>query len=275
MAKNNPQSEKIQFIQQVLLEVSEVANRNFGKVAHISTKAGDNNQVLTETDIEIGGHIVQRIQKAYPDQNIIDEEAGVIDSGSEYTWVVDPIDGTSNYAAGTSNYAIIIGLLYKDHPIAGGIALPFFNEIILAEKGMGAYCNGKQLQVSAETKLLASLVAYCIDGHQENPKITYQECQTLANIILGIRNLRAAGSAVDGILVAKGKYGAYLNRTSKIWDNVGQHIIIEEAGGKYTDFLGNPQDYSDALTNSDKNFTWCIGAPQLHEQLQEIIHKTH
>jgi myo-inositol-1(or 4)-monophosphatase len=90
---------------------------------------------------------------------------------------------------------------------------------------------------------------------------------------LGIRNLRAAGSTFDTIMVAKGKYGGYINQTSKIWDNVGQQIIIEEAGGIYTDFFGNPMDYPKPLQKAEQNFTWCIGAPELHKQLQAIIKK--
>lgn len=72
-------------------------------------------------------------------------------------------------------------------------------------------------------------------------------------------------------MIAEGKYGGLLNRTSKIWDNVAQQIIIEEAGGIYSDFFGNPMDYSDPLTKAKANFTFCAASPSLHEQLQTII----
>lgn len=269
-----PETEYTKFIGQNLRDAAEIANRNFGRVSAISTEETDNNQVLTETDLEIGKLIIARITENYPNHNIIDEEAGVVDKNAEYTWVIDPIDGISNFAEGVPTYGIIIGLLHKDQPVAGGAALPFFNEIVVAQKGMGAYSNGKRLNVTKETMLLSTLVAYAIDGHQENPSITYDECRIMADIVLGIRNLRVAGSVFDGVMVAKGKYGAYLNRTSKIWDNVGQQVIIEEAGGIYTDFFGNPMDYSNPLSKAKQNFTWCIGAPEIHKQLQEIIHKS-
>ncbi len=262
------------FIIEMLQKASSIAKPNFGRVGAITQKEGDNNQVLTETDIAIGKLLIQLAQEKYPEYNIIDEEAGVIDNGSEYTWVFDPIDGTSNFAQGVPLFGIIIGLLHKDQPVAGGFALPFFDEIAVASKGKGAHCNGERLKVTSESRLLSSLAAYAIDGHQENPEVTYEECHTLADIVLGVRNLRAAGSVYDGMLVAKGKYGIYLNRTSKIWDNIGQHIVIEEAGGIYTDFFGNPMDYSNPLSKAKQNFTWCIGAPNLHKQVQEIIHKT-
>lgn len=258
------------FITVVLKDAASIANNNFGKVSG-TVKPDDNNQVLTETDIEIGNLIVSRVKEQYPEWNVIDEEAGVVDNGSNYTWVIDPIDGTSNFANGVHTYGVMMGLLKDDTPVVGGIALPYFNEIYVAEKGKGTFCNGEAVRVSEEGSLLNSLVAYGIDGHQENPILTINETKTLAHIILGIRNLRSSNSVYDNALVAKGKYGASLNQTSKIWDNVAPHIIIEEAGGVYTDFFGNAMDYSDPLHKVDDNFTWCAGSPGLHAQLQEII----
>lgn len=261
------------FITTVLKDAANIANSSFGKVSG-TVKPDDNNQVLTETDIEIGNLIVSRIKSQYPEWNIIDEEAGVVDNGSEYTWVVDPIDGTSNFANGVHTYGILLGLLKEGTPVAGGIALPYFSEVYVAEKEKGAFCNGQLLKVSEGTNLLNSLVAYGIDGHQEDPGLTINETSMLAQIILGIRNLRGSNSAYDSALVAKGKYGACLNRTSKIWDNIAPHIIIEEAGGVYTDFFGKSIDYSNPTSKTNENFTWCAGAPGLHAELQTIIHKS-
>jgi myo-inositol-1(or 4)-monophosphatase len=258
------------FIVSVLQEASAIAANNFGKVSG-SVKPEDNNQVLTQTDIEIGNFIVGKVKENYPDHNIIDEEAGVVDNGSRYTWVIDPIDGTSNFANGVLTYGIMIGLLDADVPIAGGVAIPFLQETYVAIKGEGAYCNGEKVTVSTEPQLLHSLVAYGIDGHQEDPSITRDEVRILSEIILNIRNLRSSNSTFDQVLVAKGKYGATLNRTSKIWDNVAQQIVIEEAGGIYTDFWGAPMDYSNPLSKVDTNFTFCAGAPVLHKQLLQII----
>ena len=262
-----------EFIESVLTDASHIANVNFGKVSG-SVKTEDNNQVLTDTDVEIGNLIVSRVTSSYPEWNVIDEEAGVIDKGSAYTWVIDPIDGTSNFANGIHAYGIMIGLLKDDLPIAGGIALPFFNELYIAEKGMGTKCNGEPVKVSKEQTLLNALIAYGIDGHQENPQLTIEETTILAQIILNIRNLRCSNSAYDASLVANGKYGAWLNRTSKIWDNVAQQIVIEEAGGTYTDFYGKPMDYSNPTSRVAENFTVCAAPYKLHKQLQAIIHNT-
>lgn len=258
------------FIESALNEASAIASANFGKVTGIA-KGEDNNQVLTTTDLEIGTFLIAKVQEAYPQFNIIDEEAGIIDNSSRYTWVIDPIDGTSNFAKGVPEYGILIGLLDEGTPIAGGIALPSFNEIYTAEKGLGTLCNRQPVRVTDEQNLFSSLVAYGIDGHQENPSITHEETRLLGEIILAVRNLRSSNSTYDYALVAKGAYGGYLNKTSKIWDNVGPHIIIEEAGGVYSDFYGHPIDYSNPLSKVDENFTMCTASPTLHAQLQAII----
>lgn len=262
-----------EFINTTLIHASKIANSYFGKVSSISTKSNDNNQVLTEADLAIGKYIVEEIRNTFSDHNVIDEEAGIIDNNSQYTWVVDPIDGTSNFANGLPTYGLMIGLL-KDHdPIAGGVSLPFFDEIYLAQKGYGATCNSNKITVSKETNLLKALVSYGIDGHQENPDITYEEIKVLAEIILNIRNLRTTNSAYDMVQVVSGKYGAYINKTTKIWDNVAIQPIIEESGGVVTDYWGKPIDYSNPLSKVSQNFTICAGAPMLHNSIVDITKK--
>jgi myo-inositol-1(or 4)-monophosphatase len=260
------------FLKKVLRDSSEIAINSIGN-KFSTTKSGDNNQVLTETDLEIGRLIISEIKKEYASYNIIDEEAGVIDNNSEYTWVVDPIDGTSNFANSLPMYGIMIGLLQGDKPIAGGISLPYFKEMYISEKGTGAFCNDIRIEVSNESDLLKSLVAYQIDGHQENPDLTRSETKLLSEILLNIRNLRTSNSAFDACMAANGKYGVVLNKTSKIWDNVAQQIIIEESGGIYTDFYGNEMDYSNPITKAKDNFTYCAGSKILHSQLIDIIKK--
>ncbi|HKZ34461.1 MAG TPA: inositol monophosphatase [Patescibacteria group bacterium] len=258
------------FLEESLLQVSQIAVKQFGKISGV-VKRDDSNQVLTDTDLEIGKLLVDKIRKAYPSHNIIDEETGVVDNSSEYTWVVDPIDGTSNFAMGVPMYGIMIGLLEGDTPVAGGLSLPSFSEIYVAEKGRGAFCNGKPIWVCEEKKLINALVSYGIDGHQENSEMTYEECKLLARIVLGVRNLRSSNSAYDFALVAKGKYAAYLNQTSKIWDNVAPQIIIEEAGGVYRDFSGKTLDYSRPLTKANENFMYIAASPSVYDQLFRLI----
>ncbi len=259
------------FIEDQLTKAAEIATGYFGKVSG-TVKPGDTNQVLTDADIAIGKHIVAAVQAAYPDHNVIDEEAGTIDKGSRYTWVIDPIEGTSNFAAGLPQYGIMVGLLDGATPIAGGIIAPAYHKLYLAEKGKGATCNGQPIHATAETKLINMLVSYGIDGHQEDPGRTIRECRLLADIVLAIRNLRNSGcEALDPMYVAEGRYGGRINLTSKIWDNVASQIICEEAGALFTAADGTPMDYSDPLAKAGQNFTCCVASPVLHRELQNII----
>lgn len=258
------------FLKNSLSQASKIALDKFGKVTGVS-KEEDNNQVLTETDLTIGKFFIEQISSSYPEHNIIDEEAGVTNKNSDCTWVIDPIDGTSNFANGVPLFGIIVGLIYKDQPLAGGVSLPYFQEIYTAERGQGAFCNGERLKVTTEGSLLNTLVGYGIDGHQENPNITKKECALLSEIILNVRNLRSSGCVFDGMMVAKGKFGAYHHRNTNIWDVVGMQVIIEEAGGIFTQFNGNPMNYSNHLERVKDNYPFCTGAPKIHSQLQKII----
>lgn len=260
-----------EFIEAQLKVAAVRALQYFGSVTG-TTKTDDSNQVLTEADLAIGRSLVNVIQGAYPDHNIIDEEAGVIDRNSQFTWVVDPIDGTSNFAAGSSDYGIMVGLLDGDVPIAGGIVLPSHDRLYLAEKGKGASCNGEPIRVTDETELGDALLSYGLDGYRDNPNRTVAECRVLADIVLSVRNMRNSGcEALDSTLLATGVYGARVNTTSKIWDNVAPQIIIEEAGGLWTAVDGTPIDYSFPLSRADQNFTNCSASPVLHAQLQKVI----
>lgn len=259
------------FIHNVLQDASQIALEYFGKVSAIQ-KGNDNNQVLTKADLEVGSFIVDQIKKDFPKHNIIDEEAGVIDQKADYTWVIDPIDGTNNFANGVPQFGIMIGLLHNDVPLAGGISLPYFSKILSSEKNEGAFCNGDAIHVTKETELLRTLIAYHIDGQQQDPEITRTEVKELGELILGMRNLRISDTSYDIALVAQGNYGGYLNKSSKIWDNVAPHSIILEAGGIYTDYYGNDISYAGVLTNASQNYTCCAAAPVLYKQLQSIIH---
>jgi myo-inositol-1(or 4)-monophosphatase len=259
------------FLEQELTAAGKLAQTFFGNVSG-TVKPGDNNQVLTEADIAIGKQLVAAVQKVYPEHNVIDEEAGGIDKGSRYTWVIDPIEATSNFAVGLPQYGIMIGLLEDGIPIAGGIIAPAYNKLYIAEKGKGTTCNGERIHVTSEEKLSNVLVSYGIDGHPEDPERTKLEGQVIADLVLAIRNLRNTGcEALDPMYVAEGRFGARINTTSKIWDNVAPQIIVEEAGATWTTANGETPDYSNPIQRIEQNFTNCAASPALHRQLQTII----
>jgi len=226
----------------------------------------------------VGELLVEAVKQAYPNENIIDEEAGVVDNRSDFTWVIDPIDGTSNFAAGLPMFGIMIGLLHKGVPVLGGIALPFYQEFYIGGKDLPTTKNGKPVRLSNKTKLSDCLVVYGMDGYQDEPERTYQETQLVAKIVLACRNLRASNSVFDTAKTAEGAFGVSINQGSKIWDNVAQQAVVEgtkDTNGKdgvYTDVFGQPIDYSNPLTRVDQNFTFCAGPAALHAQAQAVIH---
>ena len=258
------------FLLKTLTDASHIARERFGNVSS-TRKYGDPNQVITEADREISSMMIAEIQRTYPTHNILDEEAGIFDNASAYTWVIDPIDGTSNFAQASPLYGCMLGLLKEHEPVAGGFALPAFHEIYTAEKGKGAYCNQQRVRVQDDQELLSALIAYGIEGDQEDSNRTRQECELLADILLACGSVHTSGSVFDAAMVAKGVYGGFLYRNCKIWDNVAQHLLLEEAGALYTDFFGQPIDYSHPLTKATETFHFCAAPPAFHRQLQQII----
>ena len=165
-------------------------------------------------------------------------------------------------------------MLEEAVPIAGGVIVPSRGTMYIAEKGHGATKGGQSIHVTNETDLLKKLVSYGIDGYQDEPDRTRTEGSLLAEIVLSIRNMRNSGcEAIDSMRVAEGVYGGRINMTSKIWDNVAPQIIVQEAGGLWTDIDGIAIDYTEPLSRIEQNFTNCVGSPQLHNQLQLIIKK--
>ena len=259
------------FLAQELTKAAALAGIYFGKVKG-TTKPNDSRQVLTKADLAIGKQLVAAVQATYPDHNVIDEEAGVIDKKSRYTWVIDPIEATSNFAAGLPQYGIMVGLLEDATPIAGGIVAPAYNKLYLAQKGKGATCNGQPIYVTADTELVQVLVSFSADGHPEDPARTYKDFKLLADIALAARNIRDNNcEAVDTMYVAEGRYGGRVNMASKIWDNVAPQIICEEAGALWTTANGSPIDYSNPLAKTEQNFTFCVANPVLHAKLQTVM----
>ena len=177
----------------------------FGKVSG-KTKPGDSSQVLTEADLEISKFLIDTIEKKFPQHNIIDEEAGVIDKKSDYTWVLDPIDGTAFFAHGVPFYGVMIGLMKQNEPYAGGVALPAFRGIYLAEKNQGAFFGKERLNIDMLDLASVDIVAYAPASRSNNPKMTKKEGQFVAAIAQEF-HLAHTGSVLDSMIVAKGQFG--------------------------------------------------------------------
>jgi myo-inositol-1(or 4)-monophosphatase len=198
------------------------------------------------------------------------EETGFQNRNSEFTWVIDPLDGTSNFGAGLPWFGVIICVLKNSIPVVAGCFLPVQNEIYFAEKGKGASRNGERITVSTEKELKNILAAYSLDFSDE-PGKTERETKVIGNLVQNIRNLRGTNCLIDFCYTADGKLGACINQTTKIWDIAGPGLIIEEAGGKVTDIQGNPFSFSLTENNYNRNFTIACANKTIHPELIKIL----
>ncbi|GAB1452605.1 inositol monophosphatase family protein [Draconibacterium sp.] len=256
-------------IRKTLHAAGEILMHNFGKISGYEVKESQSS-IVTAADIESEKKIIEIISERFPDHNTLGEETGFQNRNSAYTWVVDPLDGTSNFAAGLPWFGVIVCVLKHSKPFMSGCFLPVQNEIYFAEKGKGATCNGKKIAVSAETKLKNILASYSLD-YSDEPGKTENESKIIGKLVKNIRNLRSTNCVIDFCYTADGKLGGCINQTTKIWDIAGPALIIEEAGGKVTDILGDPFDFSLDNTNYDRNFTIVCSNKILHPELVKIV----
>jgi myo-inositol-1(or 4)-monophosphatase len=257
------------FICDTLAEAARLARHLFGHVSG-TIKPEDPNQVLTEADLAVGRFLVDAIQARFPEHNVIDEESGVVNRGSSSTWVIDPVDGTANFAHGVPDYGIFVGLLHQDRAVAGGIALPAEGRILVAERGAGAFDGTTRLRVDPAVRLEDALVAVGIDGHRDAPRRTRRDASLLAELALRCRGVRSSNSATDWVRVADGRYAACLFPTGKVWDCVGPQVVLEEAGAKVTSVLGQPLAYRGVLGRTHENFSTCAAPPAIHAAVRDI-----
>jgi myo-inositol-1(or 4)-monophosphatase len=258
------------FIKSLLFSVGEILKKGFGEISSVQTKH-DQSNVVTEYDFQSERHITEIIQKTFPQHNILGEEHGAIMQKSEYTWIIDPLDGTSNFAAQIPWFGVLIALLKNNNPIMAGAYLPMSDELYFAENGHGAFKNDKQIHVSAERELKNLLCAYSLDFSEDLQK-TKMEVEIMKNLVRHCRNLRSTNSLVDFCYVAEGKLGAAINQTMKIWDIAAPKLILEEAGAKVTDIAGKSFDFPPTKRSATENYTAIAASPEIHQQIiQNII----
>ncbi|MEV8057728.1 inositol monophosphatase [Streptomyces antimycoticus] len=254
------------FLESLIEDAGKLA-MTFPKSMPSRVKNADRNQIVTSADLVLGSQIRRRIRERFPDDSVVDEESGAVCGASPITWIIDPIDGTSNFAAGSPLFGVMVGVLEHDKPVAGGVALPAFSEIYVAAAGEGAYCNESKLRIKADGDLAQQLVAYGMDIH---PSEIDLDCRILAGIAARCRGVRMSNSIFDCMMVAKGAYGGFMHRRNHIWDCVAAQIIIEEAGGIFSDMDGRPLDFTNPLTRTADVFSILACGPGLHGAITDI-----
>lgn len=225
--------------------------------------------VVTEADLASEKAILEILQGSL-NYNIITEETGYMDHGSAYTWVVDPLDGTSNFAAGLPWFGVIIALFHKEEPILGGMYLPVSKDIYITGKGAGSWKNGKPIGLMESTLLEDQLVAYSFD-FSDVPGKTESEMEILKKLSKRVRNIRSTNSLVDFCYTADGRLGAALNQSTKVWDIAVPWLMIREAGGTVSDIQGKEIRFNLSQKKFDQNYTILATGTRLHASLLHAI----
>lgn len=233
----------------------------FNQTFEIKYKEGRNN-LVTEADEASEKAIIEVIRNAYPDHHILTEESGDIPQNSEYKWIIDPIDGTINFAHGIPINCISIGVEKNGEMILGVVYNPHMKEFFFAEKGAGATLNHQPIKVSAETDAMKSCLVtgfpYTYIKEANGP------LQTFGRFITeGVPVRRFGAAAIDLCWVACGRLDGFYEHKLQPWDSAAGYLIVEEAGGKVTDFDGNaysPYQHRILATNG-----------RIHDQMLDII----
>ena len=226
--------------------------------------------VVTEADLKSDQAIVSFIAEKYPQHNIISEEGGFRNKQSHYTWVIDPLDGTSNFAANIPWFGVLITLFEDNIPVLGGAYLPYYDMLYFARKGKGAFRNNKPLNTTSFRELKDSLIAFSVD-YTEDDAFLAKGIDLLKYIIKNSRNIRSTNSLIDFIYVAEGKFGGCINMFTKIWDISGLGLIKSESGGRMVDLSGNEIKYCISSDIIKKNFPVIAGSKKIVRSLLKAI----
>lgn len=213
----------------------------------IDNKEGVNN-LVTEVDKHSEKKIIETIKNYFPDHSIISEEVGELKQQSDYQWIIDPIDGTVNFAHGIPLCCVSIGLKYKEELLLGAVYNPLMNEFFFAEKGKGATLNGKPISVSKKSDFTKACL---VTGFPYKwPKDTNEHpIKVFERFVLeGLPVRRLGSAAIDLCWVACGRFDGFWEYNLNSWDVAAGYLIVQEAGGKITNFKDDPYSVFDRET---------------------------
>lgn len=210
----------------------------YGKLHHIQNKQvpGD---LVTEADIAAEKAIISFIAQKFPTHSILGEESGHHSAKSDWQWVIDPLDGTTNFAHTHPMFCVSIAILYEGIPTIGVVYNPYHNELFYAARGLGAFLNEKRIGVSKVARLEESLLATGFPyDRRENEENNYKEFCRLTHRTQGVR--RGGSAALDLAYVAAGRVDGYWELGIKPWDIAAGIVLVEEAGGTVSRYDQTP-----------------------------------
>jgi len=227
----------LDFAIRVAEEAGRLLRDRVGTTIDIGLK-GDIN-IVTDVDLASERLIREAIASHYPRHQVLGEEGGLADSGSDYRWVVDPLDGTTNFAHGFPMFAVSIALEYKSQTILGVVYDPMRDELFAAERGAGATLNRRPIRVSKTAELTRSLLSTGFPYDIRTSSLN--NLDHWKNFAMNAQALRRIGSAaLDLCYVACGRFDGFWELNLGAWDSAAGALMVEEAGGLVTDFSGQP-----------------------------------
>ena len=233
-------SPEINVLEKACLKASKIIIRDFGEIEKLQVSKKGPGDFVTKTDKKVEEILIEELEKARPGYNFLAEEGGTTkEKKSEFTWIIDPIDGTTNFMHGIPHFAISIGLEKSGELIAGIIFDPIKNEMFYAEKGRGAYLNNSRIRVSSRNIVNDSVALTGGPAFAENNKQKFfEEYIAMSNQFHQVRKLGSA--ALDLVYVAAGRAEIFWHKNLKYWDIAAGIIIVKESGGTISDFKGKP-----------------------------------
>lgn len=228
-------------LKQTLIEATQagakILQQYFNGSFTVSSKSMIND-LVTQADNELEQAIFAVIRKNFPDHFILSEESGEFKTNSTTKWIIDPIDGTVNFANGIPLCCVSIAVEHEGKIVLGAVYNPVMNEFFFAEKGSGATLNDNALKVSDKTDLCRScLVTGFPYSYLDKPNGPLEVFSTLIRQGIPVRRLGSA--AIDLCWVAAGRFDGFYEHNLRAWDSAAGFLVVEEAGGKVTDFAGN------------------------------------
>lgn len=224
------------FAKKVAIDAGSLLLKKFNHLSVKDISFKDRYEIVTKLDFESEKIILNAIKKQFPNHSIISEEAGFVKNKSDFLWIIDPLDGSTNYKIGSPLFAVIITLSYKDQILFGFSYAPALGEFYEAELGRGAKLNNRKLHVSKTDKLYESVNLYC---HGSTRKDIKRAIKIYSELKIAGRDCRQVGcAALEFGFVAAGRTESILIPGANIWDAAAGALMVSEAGGKVTDFYG-------------------------------------
>ncbi|OPY13004.1 MAG: Inositol-1-monophosphatase [Syntrophus sp. PtaB.Bin001] len=194
--------------------------------------------LVTETDRMSEALILERLQQRFPNHSILTEESAESDKDSDFRWIIDPLDGTTNYAHGYPVFCVSIALEHKKRIIVGVVYNPMMDELFLAERGRGSWLNDRRIQVSETADLSQSLIATGFPYDIRESKIN--NLDHFNSMVKQVQAIRRAGSAaLDMAYVAAGRFDGFWELKLMPWDTAAASLLILEAGGSISNLYGH------------------------------------